>query len=468
MCIFLILIHMSAELLTTRVITDLHRLGFVVRENRSLACTKQASPQFKTCVYHAVRLNRNKLADTRGTELVVRLSRVHTKLCAKPSCAPCKELGKVRDAHVEVHELLNKRHGEGQNFISQHIGAWHVGESCELVAIVQRQERGGRLDEMLSAWLFDCVAPLTLISSRTVGTMPFLLDLQCILHQLLTALDLLQQTLAVVHVDLHTQNILVRSRPPAQRCSPSSSERRPHVVISDFEHSFIWHRNRQCRGPCSPVTENEIRPPEEDAEDHRILRERPVFSTPWSWDAWFVADMMVQWSTLAGMRPTLASQLDDCSSVEIQWTKSSRGMDRRRGGFASGGRRLYSASTHACASARYKNATLKLQSALGDHATFAAYLAEQTARRTSQLFGHAFLSGYEQLGWRGVELVRRLAAWDPGERLSANAALKSEYFATLDSRCPSASQASTLGTAADPPSSVDSPRISPVKNPRAP
>jgi hypothetical protein len=85
-------------------------------------------------------------------------------------------------------------------------------------------------------------------------------------------------------------------------------------------------------------------------------------------------------------------------------------MDRRRGGFASEARRLYSADTHVCASARYKNATLKLQSALRDHATFAAYLAEQTARRTSQLFGHAFLSGYAQLGGRGVELVRRLAA----------------------------------------------------------
>lgn len=136
-----------------------------------------------------------------------------------------------------------------------------------------------------------------------------------------------------------------------------------------------------------------------------------MFSTPWSWDAWFEAEMMVQWSTLAGMRPTLASLLDDCNSVlEIQWTKSSRGMDRRRGGFASEARRLYSADTHVCASARYKNATLKLQSALRDHATFAAYLAEQTARRTSQLFGHAFLSGYAQLGGRGVELVRRLAA----------------------------------------------------------
>ena len=93
----------------------------------------------------------------------------------------------------------------------------------------------------------------------------------------------------------------------------------------------------------------------------------------------------------------------------------------------------------------------------GPRHAFAAYLAEQTARRTSQLFGHAFLSGYEQLGWRGVELVRRLAAWDPGERLSANAALKSEYFVTLDTECPSASQAPRLGTAADPPSSVDSP-----------
>ena len=264
---------MSAELLTTRVIADLYRLGFVVRENRSLACTKQASPQLKTCVYHAVRLNRNRLADTRRNELVVRLSSARTKLCATPSCTLCK----FRDAHVEVHELLNKRHGAGQNFISQHIGAWHVGESCELVAIVQRQERGGRLDEMLSAWLFDCVAPLTLKSSTT---MPFLLDLQRILHLLLTALDLLQQTLAVVHVDLHTQNILVRSRPPAQRCSPSSSERRPHVVISDFEHSFIWHRNRQCRGPCSPVTKNAIRPPEEDADDHRIVREGPCFRRP--------------------------------------------------------------------------------------------------------------------------------------------------------------------------------------------
>lgn len=91
-------------------------------------------------------------------------------------------------------------------------------------------------------------------------------------------------------------------------------------------------------------------------------------------------------------------------------------MDRRRGGFASEARRLYSADTHVCASARYKNATLKLQSALRDHATFAAYLAEQTARRTSQLFGHAFLSGYAQLGWRGVDgrvgaAARGLGSW---------------------------------------------------------
>ena len=105
-----------------------------------------------------------------------------------------------------------------------------------------------------------------------------------------------------------------------------------------------------------------------------------MFSTPWSWDAWFVAEMMVQWSTLAGMRPTLASQLDDCSSVlEIQWTKSSRGMDRRRGGFASEARRLYSADTHVCASARYKNATLKLQSALRDHATSLSRRADRQA-----------------------------------------------------------------------------------------
>jgi len=27
----------------------------------------------------------------------------------------------------------------------------------------------------------------------------------------------------------------------------------PFVVISDFEHSFIWHRNRQCRGPWACV-----------------------------------------------------------------------------------------------------------------------------------------------------------------------------------------------------------------------
>ena len=34
---------------------------------------------------------------------------------------------------------------------------------------------------------------------------------------------------------------------------PAHVDPNPHVVISDFEHSFIWHRNRQCRGPWACV-----------------------------------------------------------------------------------------------------------------------------------------------------------------------------------------------------------------------
>ena len=477
-----------AGTLTPRAIADLHALGYDTVIGREPKCTRNS------CTYAAART-----ADTQ-TNYIVKVQAFATNgKCADGDCRPCEREARL---HLGMNALLAARHGAGQQFLTQAYTPSLVGERCELLVLPQRRERGGPLlGPALIQWVQRCVVERLKGGAAPPTTYP--LDLKCILHQLLHAFALLQRRPAVVHADMHSGQILLRTPLPRLPCSANGTHR-PLVVLADFEKAFAWSDRsaatkdrsgaaggwqgarqgghlghvrdgssiswppelaramRQSLGrlaSCDEVDGNSSRVwLQETICSHLMMKAALV--TPWSWDAWGLAGTMSDLSLAGSLMPTHQSLLQSCEDEERSDQTAAQQRPQpapcpppasadaddgsERESRRASERRLARAVIHACARRHAAANEAIFERAQRSARAFRAYMRALARAHSSRHFGSVWLGAVEQLGAGGIHLLGQLAAIDPRDRPSPCAALHAPWFADLHPSCPSAAAAHGL------------------------
>ena len=450
----------STPRLTPTASRQLRSFGYEVGSLKS-PCTVRS---FR-CIYESMRTNRS-------SPYILKVTVACDAFTCPSSCEP-----RVAP-QSRIDTLMSTRQGAGSRFIMKKEASFVVGKRCNLFVQVLREEVGGPLFRSLTSWARSCASPGQL---ARVHVPSFVLDLKCTFHQLLNAFAFLQQYPSVVHMDVHLLQVLSRQSTANLPCNAGSASFRPHVVLSDFEHAFVWaERSNNSYVPAGIVPPEVVRAQRHcrcagharagSRKSHlgscfrtcaggRVPLRGQAFPTSWSFDAWGLAVVITELSLAGSLLPSFNDVVAACSvsessgnNAEASRTTSQDAAWRRsvRTSVAPTTKattRRFNAATSTCVRQHTKQAERQLEEVLAaGPSTFFEYLKRRAAKATRDEFGVPIIDAVEQLSVQGAGLLSQLAAWEPRKRIPPHEALRSTFFDDLDPRCPSHSAFAAAGT----------------------
>ena len=380
------------------------------------------------------------MATRRSESYVVKLrTSSQAGQCGRSRCHNCTVHS---ESEFRINKLLARRHGNGSSIFTTLVDAVVFGEHCEWLAIIERYESGGRLDDAMGEWDSSCFSPWIESGTAPERTPTHPLDLRCIIHQLLSILAILQEKPTIIHGDLRTQQLLLRSPWRSASCSTNSTFR-PHVLLSDFHLAIPYSETLASKRLQEHVAYREpdrTWPPEATlawlnfcSGQGRCAQVRPNFSdfhaTSSSWDSWQLGNLI--WELIGGgsVLPELKSLISQCKTHRLQTVQDSADAKVHHPRVE---------STHAmdvaCARWHFNKAADAFDIG-SDNVLQHQREAIEMVTRTS--VGAPWLEGYSQLGTSGAILLSQLLERNPLNRIQPEVALRSPFFASLDPSCPS-------------------------------